>query len=87
MAQLRHAAVDRAQAFGLSEHQRFIATDDASAKAALLERKPERASDEAGADDRDLVNGHRASRGYAILRPTAGAMMRSCVISSVNCSG
>jgi len=40
------------------EDRRAVAADDAAGKTSLLEREPEGAADEAGADDCDLANCH-----------------------------
>jgi hypothetical protein len=41
------------------ENGRAIATDDSSDKPAFLQSQGERSANQAGADDRDLANGHQ----------------------------
>ena len=57
-----------------------VAAKDLALKADLLCRQRERAANKSDPDDGDLLN-------HAIVRPTAGAIMRSSSINLANCSG
>ena len=69
---MREAVVDRASNQRTVQDCRAIASDDAAGESLLPESQSKRSANQAGADDRDLANGHQA-----ILRPTAGAIIRS----------
>jgi hypothetical protein len=57
--QIGFRAIDRAASFGYVKYGASVAADDLAREAGLLQSQAERASDKAGADDRDLVDGHR----------------------------
>ena len=52
------------------QHRTLVAADDFSGESGLPQRKSERAADQAGADDRDLLDGHGS------IRSTSGDAFR-----------
>src|SRR5207302_5718022 len=55
---IRDACMNRTHALGARQNLWLIAANDLSTESALAERQTERTADEAGADNRDLANGH-----------------------------
>ena len=53
------SGINRSLASRTLENRCAIAADDSSGKPVLLQSQGERSANQAGADDRDLANGHR----------------------------
>jgi len=69
--QIGFGAVDRATSVRDLQHRASVAADNPSCKSGAAQCQPQRATDKAGADDRDLLNGHRFSVRILIKLNTA----------------